>query len=329
MVSTLTKLQTPTRSYVTHYPEAIKFAETQETIFWTANEINVEKDKQDMLVNMTEAEYHGVVTTLKLFTLYEMAVGTDYWLGKVMNMFPRPEIQRMSSVFGMFELNVHAPFYDKINKVLSLDNEEFYNDYIHQPVLKDRMGFIDSLVNTPDDLVSLGCFSLIEGAVLYSSFSFLKHFQTKGKNKLLNVVRGINFSVRDENLHCVAGSWLYRSLRDERLKANPSYQSDIEKAVQSITEASRAIYEHECQIVDMIFEKGEIEGITSEQMKTFIRGRLNLCLSHLGIPQVFDCKNDIIADWFYDSINTVSFNDFFTGVGNNYNRDWDQGAFKW
>src|SRR3546814_9244700 len=68
------------------------------------------------------------------------------------------------------------------------------------------MEFIDSLVNQHDDLVSLGCFSLIEGAVLYSSFAFLKHFQTRGKNKLLNVVRGINFSVRDENLHCVAGS---------------------------------------------------------------------------------------------------------------------------
>lgn len=325
----MSRIQTPTRSYVCHYPEAIKFAETQETIFWTANEINVDKDKQDMLVNMTEAENHGVVTTLKLFTLYEMAVGTDYWLGRVMKMFPRPEIQRMASVFGMFELNVHAPFYDKINKTLSLDNEEFYNGYVHNETLKKRMEFIDSLVNHHDDLVSLGCFSLIEGAVLYSSFAFLKHFQTRGKNKLLNVVRGINFSVRDENLHCVAGSWLFRSLRDERLKDIPSYRYGLENVIQSIVEASRAIYEHECQIVDMIFEKGEIEGITSEQMKTFVRGRLNLCLSHLGIPQVFDCKNDIIADWFYDNINQIQFNDFFTGTGNQYNRDWDQSSFKW
>src|SRR3546814_10844546 len=89
------------------------------------------------------------------------------------------------------------------------------------------MEFIDSLVNQHDDLVSLGCFSLIEGAVLYSSFAFLKHFQTRGKNKLLNVVRGINFSVRDENFHCVAGSWLFRSLRDERLKDIPSYRHDL------------------------------------------------------------------------------------------------------
>src|SRR3546814_20157290 len=96
-------------------------------------------------------------------------------------MFPRPEIQRMASVFGMFELNVHAPFYDKINKTLSLDNEEFYNGYVHNETLKKRMEFIDSLVNHHDDLVSLGCFSLIEGAVLYSSFAFIKHFKTRGK----------------------------------------------------------------------------------------------------------------------------------------------------
>ena len=143
------------------------------------------------------------------------------------------------------------------------------------------------------------------------------------------MVRGINFSVRDENLHCLAGSWLYRSLRDEHLKANPSYQSSIEKAVERIVEASRAIYDHECQIVDMIFEKGDIEGITSEEMKTFIRGRINLCLSHLGIEQVFDCKNDRVSEWFYDSINAISFNDFFSGVGNQYNRNWDQTGFTW
>lgn len=325
----MTKLQTPTRSYVCHYPEAIKFAETQEGIFWTANEINVDKDKQDMLVNMTEAERHGVTTTLKLFTLYELAAGTDYWLNRVLHSFPRPEIQRMAATFGFFELNVHAPFYNKLNEVLNLNTDEFYNGYINNPILRDRMQFIDDLVSDPDDLVSLGCFSLIEGAVLYSSFAFLKHFQTKGKNKLLNVVRGINFSVRDENLHCVAGSWLYRSLRDERLKEVHPYRFGVEHAAQRIIEASRAIYDHECQIVDMIFEKGEIEGITSEQMKTFIRGRLNLCLSHLGIPQVFECKNDIIADWFYDNVNQVQFNDFFSGIGNSYNRSWDQGAFKW
>lgn len=323
------RLLTPTRSYVPHYPDAIRFCEQAEQIFWTANEINVEKDKQDMLVNMTEAERHGVITTLKLFTLYELIAGNEYWLGRIKEGFPRPEIQRMCSLFGMYELNVHAPFYNKLNQVLGLDNDEFYLGYVNDPILADRINFIDQLVNNDDLLVSLGCFSLIEGAVLYSSFAFLKHFQSQGKNKLLNVVRGINFSLRDENLHATAGAWLYRTLRDEQLKALPSTRVHIENAAQSILEASKAVYEHEARIVDMIFEKGEIEGITSEQMKKFVQSRINLCLSQLGLPQAFEVLNDSISGWFYDTINSVSFNDFFTGVGSSYNRNWKQEGFTW
>lgn len=325
----MVKLLTPTTSYVIHYPEAVKFAETQEGIFWTANEIAVEKDIQDLRVNMTESEKHGVITTLKLFTLYELVAGNEYWLGRVRETFQRPEIQRMAASFGYFELNVHAPFYNKLNEALMLNNEEFYNDYIHNPILKSRMDFIGNLVDDPNPLVSLGCFSLIEGAVLYSSFAFLKHFQTKGKNKLMNVVRGINFSLRDENLHAMAGAWLYRSLRDEKLKDAPYHYDWVGNVWDRVQEAARAIYEHEAQIVDMIFEKGEIEGITAEQMKIFVKSRLNLCLANLGIDPVFEVKNDIISEWFYDNINALSFHDFFTGVGNQYNRNWDQSRFTW
>lgn len=326
----MTRLQTLTNSYVTHYPDAVRFAEQQEQIFWTANEINVEKDKQDMLVNMTEAERHGVTTTLRLFTLYEQLVGSEYWLGRALKEFPRPEIQRMCSVFGMFELNIHAPFYSKLNKTLGLDTDEFYLSYTNDDTLQDRIDFIGSIAGEADPLVSIGCFSLIEGAVLYSSFAFLKHFQANGKNKLLNVVKGINFSVRDENLHAVASAWLYRTLRDELLQQDAvAHRGRVEMASERLLGASRAIYEHECRIVDMIFEKGPIEGVSPDQMKTFIRSRINLCLSQLGLPQVFEVGDDVISKWFYDAINSVSFHDFFVGVGNSYNRAWDQGAFTW
>lgn len=316
------QLLTPTKSYVTRYPTAIQFAETQEKIFWTSNEIDVAKDVMDLRVHMSEAERHGVITTLKLFTMYELVAGEEYWLGRVLNTFQRPEIQRMAATFGFFELNVHAPFYSKINKELMLDSDEFYLGYVNDPTLKERMDFIGQAVDSEDHLYSLGVFSLIEGAVLYSSFAFLKHFQAKGKNKLLNVVRGINFSVRDENLHSEAGAWLYKELMGE-------LGVDSKKYVEPLTGAAKAIYEHESRIVDMIFEKGDMEGITSEQMKTFVKSRINLCLERLGIDPIFEVKNNIIAEWFYDNINAVTFHDFFSGVGNSYNRNWNEAGFKW
>jgi ribonucleoside-diphosphate reductase beta chain len=315
--------------YIIEYPDALEFARAQDSIFWTDQEIAVEKDIQDLRVNMTESEYHGVVTTLKLFTLYELFAGSDYWLGRVLNEFPRPEIQRMAATFGHFELGVHAPFYNRINEALHLNTPEFYRSYANDPTLRSRMEFINSYINDPDLLVSLGVFSLIEGAVLYSSFAFLKHFQTEGKNKLLNVVRGINFSVRDENLHAQASAWLFRILRAEQ-GGSVGWQLDWHrKASEAILEASRAIYEHEGRIIDMIFEKGPIEGIDPEDMKKFVGHRINLCLENLGLTPVYTFTPSKIEDWFYKNINSVTLNDFFTGVGSSYNRLWNEENFQW
>lgn len=194
-----TKMTTKTNSFVVHYPDAISNSREQIKIFWTDEEIKVDKDVHDILTNFSESERHATITVLKLFTLYELKAGADYWLGRFMRTYPRPELQRMAATFGFFELAVHKPFYNKINEALHLNTDEFYESYINDPILKERMDFIDSCISSKDDLFSVGTFSMVEGGILYSAFAYLKHFQSKGKNKLLNVVRGINFSVRDEN----------------------------------------------------------------------------------------------------------------------------------
>lgn len=318
-------MQTPTESLTVYYPEAVELTTKQLHVFWLPDEVNVEKDLQDMLVNMTEAEKHGVITTLKLFTLYEAIAGDEYWGGRFKKEFPRPDLLRMASAFSMFELAIHLPFYNKINELLHLNTDEFYTEYTKDPTLSARMDFIDDVVNHKDPLISLGAFSMVEGAVLYSSFAFLKHFQSQGKNKLMNIVRGINFSVRDENLHCLGGAWAFRQLKDE-LNLTEDQLVIVES---SLRQAARALYEHEARIADMIFEKGSISGITATQLKHFVQSRLNECLANLGFEKEFDVKYNPIADWFYDGINGFAFNDFFSGVGNSYQRNWSEAEFVW
>lgn len=312
-------------AYVFEYPQAIEFARKQNSIFWLEDEIKVEKDKQDLLVNMTASETHGTITNLKLFTKYELFVGNEYWGGVIAKRYPRPEIQRMANAFAFFELNVHAPFYSRINEVLGLASEEFYNSYVDDPILKDRMDFIDSMVDNPDELLSLAAFSMIEGAVLYSAFAFLKHFQSKGKNRLINIVRGINFSVRDENIHSEAGAWLFRT----HLSEAGLTPEEIEVLFAAIYKVAEKILEHEYRIIDMVFEKGPMENITALQMKHFVDSRVNLCLERLGLKKIREVKYNPIADWFYDGINSYTFNDFFSGIGNQYSRGWDESAFIW
>lgn len=321
------RMQTFKEAYTFDYPAAIEFAEAQEKVFWTANEIHVDKDVHDILTNMTEAERHGVVTTLKLFTLYELVAGNEYWGGRFKRMFPRHDIRQMASTFAYTELGIHAPFYNKINQALGLDTDEFYTDYVNTPVLKERMEFVDEMVGHKDDLISLAAFSLVEGAVLYSAFAFLKHFQANGKNKLLNVVSGINFSVRDENLHGEGGSWAFKQLLAEKLEAG--VEVDPAELEAKIYKVAGELYKHEAAIIDMLFEKGDIEGITKVDMKKFVMSRIDVCLSKLDVEPLFRIGETSIEKWFYKDINMIKFGDFFVAVSAEYNRSWKESGFKW
>ena len=319
-------IQTPTKSYLTLYKEPIEFRDTQLKVFWTADEINLEKDVHDILTNCTEAEKHGIFTTLKLFTHYEMLAGEEYWTNRFMHMFPRHEFTSMASVFGMFELAVHAPFYNKINVLLNAHDDSFYTNYISNPVLRGRMEFINNIISSDDDLLSIAGFSLVEGVILYSNFAFLKHFQSLGKNKLLNVVRGINFSVRDENIHAMAGAWCFKALQEE-MKLSTWQKEKLEKKLNQLV---TMLYDHECAIIDMIFEKGDIEGINAAQLKQFVVSRINLCLEQLGMnPWLEFSEENPIADWFYKGINNYHMNDFFSGAGREYVRSWKEQDFVW
>lgn len=319
------RLLTPKDTYTFDYPQAKKYADAQLGVFWTADEINVDKDIQDLRVNMTPAERHGVITTLKLFTIYELIVGNEYWLGRVKTTFPRPDIELMATTFGFVELGIHAQFYNKLNEAMLLNTDEFYSSYVEDETLKSRIDFVNESADDDDILYSLGVFSMLEGAVLYSSFAFLKHFQSQGKNKLMNVCRGINFSVRDENLHAEAGAWLYRTLRDE-MGISAGERSALET---KIVEAAHHVYEHESRIIEMIFDKGEIDGIRADDLRTFVKSRIDLCLNNLGIDGIFNVGDNPIAEWFYKNINNLQFGDFFTGTGSEYNRNWDEGGFNW
>lgn len=314
-------IQRPTESVVTRYQTPIDYANKQLEIMWLPDEINVDKDVQSILVDMSPAEKHGVLTTLRLFTLYELKAGGEYWAGRFVKIFPRPEFRRMASVFSMFELAVHSPFYAKLNEALNVYTDEFYTDYVKDPVLAARMKFVDEALNDKDELYSMSVFSMIEGAVLYSSFAFLKHFQAQGKNKLKNVCSGIAFSVRDENMHAEAGAWCVRELvKESKSKEIPATR---------LKAAAVEIYDHECLIIDKIFSEGEIEGITEGELKLFVAHRLNLCLKNVGVDPIFNEGINPIAKWFYRDIVGYQSHDFFAGVGKEYARNWNEQSFTW
>lgn len=315
--------------WVIEYPEFAKLADEQMHTFWPWDEPKVENDLQDLRVKVSHAEREGILHTLKLFTHYERRAGDDFWAGRIMATFKRPEIQRMSSMFSAVEFNSHAGFYNKVNEVLFVDNLEFYNEWKNDPVLVDRMDMIGSIIDSDDDLISIGGFTFVEGAILYSNFAYLKHYQVQecGKDAIKNTCRGINLSVGDENTHAIGGAGLYKRIKEQR-----RLSSDELGALNALMRKIAMIaYEHECHIIDTIFGFGHIDGITANQMKEFVKHRIDLCLMNLEIDPLFSedgtYEDEFVKSWFYSNINALQFHDFFTGGGSEYHINWNRKAF--
>lgn len=323
-----TRIQTPKNTFTIDYPQARAYADAQARTFWPHFEVKVEKDKQDILVNMTDAERHATITTLKLFTKYEQIIGDEFWLNFVYQKFPRPaDIQPMAALFGAMELQVHAPFYSRINEEIGLATDDFYNSYLEDNVLKERIEFLESALKSDDDLKALGAFAFGEGAILYTSFGFLKHFQSKGKNKALNIVSGINFSARDEDLHSQAAGWLFRELLSEKKTAGYITDEEIEELNEFLVEVAKTVIEHETRISEKLFEKGPIPGITANQLVHFAESRVDKVLGYLGFSPIYKPKYNPVGDWFYKGVEGFGMIDFFSSQGNQYVRGWSGEGF--
>lgn len=306
-----------------------KFTDVQLEHMWTAREIRVEDDKHSIMTDMSEAERYGVMSTLSLFTNYEVFAGKEYWTNRFLQIVKGPEFEAMGTTFGAVELAVHKPFYQKINKVFNLDTEEFYQSFVNDPVLVERMKCISDIVEHPNDLVSLGGFSMVEGAILYSAFAFLRHYQANGKSKIKKTVSGNTLSAMDEGLHSMAGATVFLHLTKECLEdgiyeQRYGKQKDVEAQLYKLADIIR---EHEYLICEKIFDKGEIEGITVNDLKAFVNHRLNEVLISLGLEPIFEVENTNIADWFYKSITSFTMIDFFNANGAQYVRSWKEEDF--
>lgn len=320
-------------SVVEVFTEYSNIADKQLHGLWFAEEIDVEKDKQCILTELTPSEKHAVLTTLRLFTLYEVRAGDDYWAGRFLKIARGPEFTRLARVFSMIETAVHKPFYQKINKILGLDTDNFYKDYVQNPVLQERVRFIDDIINSSNDLLSVGGFTFVEGGILYSAFGYLKHFNANGGNRLKTTVSGIDFSLGDENLHAETGALFFRHLTADAKKYGVyeklyGKEADVHEKLQ---ECARKAYEHEAQIIDMMFEEGDQEGCSAADMRVFVQSRMDICLANLGVGTIFnvDPNNNPIARWFYSNIQGYKFVDFFHQVGKEYSRGWSEDSFEY
>ena len=286
----------------------------QAQAFWLHTEIPMSGDVKDWNEKLTDSEKNLVGNILLGFAQTECAV-SDYWTQKVVSWFPKHEIQQMAMMFGSQE-TIHAVAYSYLNETLGLEN---FEAFLHEPTTADRF---DNLVaydgNDPIGIGrSLAIFSAFaEGVSLYSAFAVLYSFQLR--NLLKGIGQQMKWSVRDESLHSRMGCQLFRHMCNEIPTLLEDCRKDVLKAAETMLEAEE-------RYIDKMFEQGDIENLKSNDLKQFIRKRLNEKLSELGYLDLgqyfaFDEKKASKLDWFYHLTGGHTHTDFFAVRPTDYSK---------
>jgi len=307
------------------YPEAFDFYMKQQQAHWLWTEVPMMADVNDWKQNLTDNEKNIIGSILKGFAQTETVVN-DYWSTLVTKWFRKPEVIAMAVTFGCFE-TIHAEAYSLLNEELGLDNfAEFLEDETTMAKIENLMNVRDEHDGTPnwhERAKSLAIFSAFtEGVNLFSSFAVLLSY--KMRNLLKGVGQIVEWSVRDESLHSEAGCWLFRTL----MKEHPEFKT--KKLIKEIEEAAHLALQLEFDFIDKVFEMGDLENLTKDELKNFIRHRVNTKMADLGLSPIIPAEEiDKGAlktmKWFDAVIAGKQQTDFFANRVTNYSKghlDW-------
>ena len=308
------------------YPQAHDYWLKAHQAHWLHTEVPMSQDVTDWNSNLKPHEKNLIGGILKGFAQTETVVN-DYWTSLVTKWFRKPEIIAMATTNGAFE-TIHAEAYALLNEQLGLDNfAEFLEDESTAAKIQSLMDVRDGNTGETDwheVARSLAIFSAFtEGVNLFSSFAVLLSF--KMRNKLKGVGQIVEWSVRDESLHSEAGCWLFRTLMEEY----PELKT--EKLINDIEKAATLALELEFNFIDKVFEMGDLENLTREELKNFIKHRVNTKMGDLGLKPLI--PSDQIDKgalkqmlWFDAVVAGKQHTDFFASRVTNYAKghmDWD------
>ena len=155
----------------------------------------------------------------------------------------------------------------------------------------------------------------IENVSLFSQFLVMLSFN-KHKNVLKGISNAVEATSKEENIHAEFGFDLVNTIKAE----NPDWWTD--DLVEDIIDATLDAYDAEAEIVDWMFEKGDLDFLTKEQTLEFIKDRFNRSLKSIGIDGVFSIDESLLetTEWFDDEILTTKHTDFFNKRSINYSK---------
>ncbi len=303
------------------YPWAYRAYKTMRSIAWEPHEAPMQDDVKDWEYKLTPNEKFLLTDLFRFFTQADIDIAKGYRT-KYMPRFDHPELQMMFGAFIDSEAN-HIDAYATLIETLGLPEEEFklFMDY---KAMRDKHEYMHDRAhsNSISDLaVDLAVFSAFgEGMQLFSSFAILLSFQKRGLMKGMTTI--VEWSIRDESHHVESMIKLFHEL----IKEHPRVWNDETK--QRIYQTCRDMVKLEDAFIDQAFSAGEVDGITKEETKRYIRYIADRRLLQLGLKPNYKVKDNPLPwlDWI---MNAPTHTNFFEGRSTEYGKGltpgWDRG----
>ncbi|RTK97524.1 MAG: ribonucleotide reductase, partial [Neisseriaceae bacterium] len=112
---------------------------------------------------------------------------------------------------------------------------------------------------------------------------------------------------KEEVIHALFGVYVIKQVQKEF----PNWFN--EDFYNKLYRACKKAYEAECNIIDWIFEKGELSFLSKDVVKEFVKDRFNTSIEMIGGKSVFEVDKEKLKPlkWFDDEIHAEVNTDFF------------------
>ena len=302
---------TGTREYYKPFdhPWMFDYYVQQNQMHWFPEDVPLHNDVQDWQY-LSDKEKNLLTQIFRLFTQSDVDVSTGY-VDRYMRIFKKPEARMMIGAFNNME-SIHQHAYSLLLDTVGMPEIE-YKAFAEYEAMADKHEYIKNIKVSAKDKDSvakaLAVYSAFtEGLQLFSSFIILLNFPRFGKMKGMGQI--ITYSIRDESLHVEAMTQLFREYIQENIEI---WTDDFKK---EIYKACRSMVDLEDRFLNLVFQMGDIQGLTKKEMQTYIRYIADRRLLQLGLKPNYGVKDNPLT-WL-DDVLGVEHQNFFEGRATSY-----------
>ena len=301
------------------YPWAYDAWLTQQRIHWLPEEVPLADDVKDWRNRLTPAERNLLTQIFRFFTQADVEVNNCY-MQHYSRVFQPTEVKMMLAAFSNME-TVHIAAYSHLLDTIGMPESE-YQAFLKYKAMKDKFDYMQKWgVETPADIArTLAVFgAFTEGLQLFASFAILLNFPRFNKMKGMGQI--VTWSVRDESLHTDSVIRLFHTFIDENREV---WTEDLQR---DLAVACAVIVNHEDAFIDLAFEMGDVDGLSGEEVKRYIRYIADRRLMQLGLPPMYNTAKNPLP-WLDEILNGVEHTNFFENRATEYSKASTRGTWE-